>query len=143
MQEEYRKFTLPVAVSIILSGQYEDDVDNSEVVYAGQGGNGLLGNKCRIKYQVMCRGNLVLKVCNMEIWFILLIYLFIHVIFIWLHGFFLFNLVGFVLQTLKQKILCPKGKVILNRFILVQVLLSTCMNSKTLSSWMFACGIFL
>jgi len=82
LQEEYRKFTLPVAVSIILSGQYEDDVDNSEVVYTGQGGNGLLGNKHQIKYQVMCRGNLVLKVCNMEIWFILLIYLFIHVIFI-------------------------------------------------------------
>ncbi|XP_030960394.1 histone-lysine N-methyltransferase, H3 lysine-9 specific SUVH4-like isoform X1 [Quercus lobata] len=59
--EEYRKFTLPVAVSIILSGQYEDDVDNSEVVYTGQGGNGLLGNKHQIKYQVMCRGNLVLK----------------------------------------------------------------------------------
>ncbi|KAM3705888.1 hypothetical protein ACB098_03G110900 [Castanea mollissima] len=59
--EEYRKFTLPVAVSIVLSGQYEDDVDNAEVVYAGQGGNGLLGNKRQIKYQVMCRGNLVLK----------------------------------------------------------------------------------
>lgn len=59
--EEYRKFTLPVAVSIILSGQYEDDVDNLEVVYAGQSGNGLLGNKRQIKYQVMCRGNLVLK----------------------------------------------------------------------------------
>nr|XP_023924619.1 histone-lysine N-methyltransferase, H3 lysine-9 specific SUVH4-like [Quercus suber] len=59
--EEYRKFTLPVAVSIVLSGQYEDDVDNLEVVYAGQSGNGLLGNKRQIKYQVMCRGNLVLK----------------------------------------------------------------------------------
>lgn len=59
--EEYRKFTLPIAVSIILSGQYEDDVDNLEVVYAGQSGNGLLGNKRQIKYQVMCRGNLVLK----------------------------------------------------------------------------------
>ncbi|KAL0004718.1 hypothetical protein SO802_012279 [Lithocarpus litseifolius] len=59
--EEYRKFTLPVAVSIVLSGQYEDDADNLEVVYAGQGGNGLLGNKRQIKYQVMCRGNLVLK----------------------------------------------------------------------------------
>ncbi|XP_035539901.1 histone-lysine N-methyltransferase, H3 lysine-9 specific SUVH4-like isoform X2 [Juglans regia] len=59
---EYRNFTLPLAVSIVLSGQYEDDVDNSEeVVYTGQGGNDLLGNKRQIKDQVMCRGNLALK----------------------------------------------------------------------------------
>lgn len=67
MQKEYQNFTLPLAVSIVLSGQYEDDVDNSEeVVYTGQGGNDLLGNKRQIKDQVMCRGNLALKVCNME-----------------------------------------------------------------------------
>ncbi|XP_062155904.1 histone-lysine N-methyltransferase, H3 lysine-9 specific SUVH4-like isoform X2 [Alnus glutinosa] len=60
--KEYQNFTLPLAVSIVLSGQYEDDVDNSEeVVYTGQGGNNLLGNKRQIKDQVMCRGNLALK----------------------------------------------------------------------------------
>lgn len=48
----------------MLSGQYEDDVDNSEeIVYTGQGGNDLLGNKRQIKDQVMSRGNLALKVC--------------------------------------------------------------------------------
>lgn len=67
MQKEYQNFSLPLAVSIVLSGQYEDDVDNAEeVVYTGQGGNDLLGNKRQIKDQVMCRGNLALKVCNME-----------------------------------------------------------------------------
>lgn len=67
---------MPLAVSIVLSGQYEDDVDNSEeVVYTGQGGNDLLGNKRQIKDQVMCRGNLALKVCNMKIQlYFLLIY---------------------------------------------------------------------
>ncbi|GLT72092.1 hypothetical protein SLA2020_440530 [Shorea laevis] len=66
MQKEYQNFTLPLAVSIVLSGQYEDDVDNSEeVVYTGQGGNDLLGNKRQIKDQVMCRGNLALK-SNMD-----------------------------------------------------------------------------
>jgi hypothetical protein len=75
LQAEYRNFTLPLAVSIVLSGQYEDVVDKlEEVVYTGQGGNDLLGNKRQIKDQVMCHGNLALKVCNMEIWFILLIF---------------------------------------------------------------------
>ncbi|KAM3735210.1 hypothetical protein ACB098_10G071200 [Castanea mollissima] len=53
---------LPVAVSIVLSGQYEDDVDKSEEVeHTGEGGNELLGNKCQVKDQVMCRGKLALK----------------------------------------------------------------------------------
>lgn len=55
---------MPLAVSIVISGQYEDDQDNyEEVVYTGQGGNDLLGNKRQIKDQVMERGNLGLKVC--------------------------------------------------------------------------------
>lgn len=50
-------------MAIVLSGQYEDDLDNSEdVVYTGQGGNNLLGNKRQISDQVMARGNLGLKV---------------------------------------------------------------------------------
>lgn len=46
-----------------MSGMYEDDVDNSaDVVYTGQGGNDLLGNKRQIGDQVLARGNLGLKV---------------------------------------------------------------------------------
>ncbi|KAK9276774.1 hypothetical protein L1049_006310 [Liquidambar formosana] len=60
--EEYNSYTFPLAVAIVLSGQYEDDLDNSEdVVYTGQGGNDLLGNKRQVKDQVLGRGNLALK----------------------------------------------------------------------------------
>lgn len=63
-QKKYKGYTFPLAVAIVLSGQYEDDIDNSdEVVYTGQGGHNLLGNKRQIKDQVMLRGNLALKVC--------------------------------------------------------------------------------
>lgn len=45
-----------------MSGQYEDDLDNSDdVIYTGQGGNDLLGNKRQISDQKMERGNLSLK----------------------------------------------------------------------------------
>ncbi|GMN49368.1 hypothetical protein TIFTF001_018536 [Ficus carica] len=55
-------YIFPLAVAIVLSGQYEDDVDNSEeIVYTGQGGQDLLGNKRQIKDQVMKSGNLALK----------------------------------------------------------------------------------
>ncbi|XP_042498176.1 uncharacterized protein LOC122076744 isoform X2 [Macadamia integrifolia] len=61
-EKEYSGYTFPLAVAIVLSGQYEDDLDNSEdVVYTGQGGNNLLGNKRQVKDQVMERGNLALK----------------------------------------------------------------------------------
>ncbi|KAH7281285.1 hypothetical protein KP509_36G039200 [Ceratopteris richardii] len=54
--------TFPVASSIVLSGCYEDDVDNAmDVVYTGQGGNDLLGKKHQIADQVMEKGNLALK----------------------------------------------------------------------------------
>ncbi|PIN24226.1 histone H3 (Lys9) methyltransferase SUV39H1/Clr4, required for transcriptional silencing [Handroanthus impetiginosus] len=57
-------YKLPLAVSIVLSGQYEDDLDNcNEIVYTGQGGNNLLGDKRQISDQVMKRGNLGLKNC--------------------------------------------------------------------------------
>lgn len=53
----------PICVSIVMSGGYEDDVDNSEdVVYTGQGGNDLLSTKKQIKDQKMEKGNLALKV---------------------------------------------------------------------------------
>lgn len=64
LQKRYKGYTFPLALAIVLSGQYEDDVDNSEeVVYTGQGGNDLLGNKRQVKDQEMIRGNLALKVC--------------------------------------------------------------------------------
>ncbi|KAL6193455.1 hypothetical protein ACLB2K_034539 [Fragaria x ananassa] len=65
-KDKFKGYTLPIAVAIVLSGQYEDDVDNSdEIVYTGQGGNDLLGNKRQIQDQVMRAGNLALK-NNME-----------------------------------------------------------------------------
>lgn len=46
-----------------MSGQYEDDLDNCEdVVYTGQGGHNLHGNRRQFKDQVMEKGNLGLKV---------------------------------------------------------------------------------
>ncbi|KAK9064695.1 hypothetical protein SSX86_016077 [Deinandra increscens subsp. villosa] len=63
-QAVYPEYILPITVAIVLSGQYEDDLDNSEdVVYTGQGGNNLLGDKRQISDQVMKRGNLGLKNC--------------------------------------------------------------------------------
>ncbi|KAI5072278.1 hypothetical protein GOP47_0012384 [Adiantum capillus-veneris] len=57
---------LPVASSIMLSGAYEDDIDNSDdVIYTGSGGNDLLGRKHQIADQVLKRGNLALTY-NME-----------------------------------------------------------------------------
>lgn len=61
--QEYSEYTFPIAVAIVLSGQYEDDLDNSDdVVYTGQGGNNICGDKRQIRDQVMERGNLALKV---------------------------------------------------------------------------------
>ena len=61
--QDYSKYTFPLAVAIVLSGQYEDDLDNSEdVIYTGQGGNNLLGDKKQMQDQKMERGNLALKV---------------------------------------------------------------------------------
>ncbi|PWA98204.1 SRA-YDG [Artemisia annua] len=62
LQKEYPEYKLPLTVAIVMSGMYEDDVDNSaDVVYTGQGGNDLLGNKRQIGDQVLARGNLGLK----------------------------------------------------------------------------------
>lgn len=59
---EYSSYKFPLAVAIVLSGQYEDDLDNSDdVVYTGQGGNNLLGDKRQVRDQVLTRGNLALK----------------------------------------------------------------------------------
>ncbi|KAK2968816.1 hypothetical protein RJ640_028209, partial [Escallonia rubra] len=60
--KEFNGYKLPLTVAIVLSGQYEDDLDNCEdIVYTGQGGNNLLGNKRQIRDQEMLRGNLGLK----------------------------------------------------------------------------------
>ncbi|EEF49335.1 histone-lysine n-methyltransferase, suvh, putative [Ricinus communis] len=62
--KEYRDYTFPIAIAIVLSGMYEDDLDNAEdVIYTGQGGHDLTGNKRQIRDQVMERGNLALKNC--------------------------------------------------------------------------------
>lgn len=67
--QEYSKYTFPLAVAIVLSGMYEDDLDNAEdVVYTGQGGHNLTGDKRQIRDQVMERGNLALKVCYTRLW---------------------------------------------------------------------------
>ncbi|XP_074564701.1 histone-lysine N-methyltransferase, H3 lysine-9 specific SUVH4 isoform X4 [Curcuma longa] len=64
-QEKYKGVTFPLAVCIVLSGMYEDDTDNAdEILYTGQGGHDLLGNKQQIKDQKLERGNLALKVVN-------------------------------------------------------------------------------
>ncbi|GAV87624.1 YDG_SRA domain-containing protein/Pre-SET domain-containing protein, partial [Cephalotus follicularis] len=61
---EYKIYTLPLAVAIVLSGMYEDDLDNAEdVIYTGQGGHNLTGDKRQIRDQVLKRGNLALKNC--------------------------------------------------------------------------------
>lgn len=63
MLQDYGDYTLPLAISIVMSGQYEDNLDKyEEIVYTGQGGNNLLGDKHQMKDQVMKRGNLGLKV---------------------------------------------------------------------------------
>ncbi|KAE8669844.1 N-alpha-acetyltransferase MAK3-like isoform X1 [Hibiscus syriacus] len=63
---EYKHYKFPLAVAIVLSGMYEDDLDNAEdVVYTGQGGHDLTGsNKRQIRDQVLTRGNLALKNCH-------------------------------------------------------------------------------
>ncbi|XP_015893914.3 histone-lysine N-methyltransferase, H3 lysine-9 specific SUVH4 isoform X1 [Ziziphus jujuba] len=61
---EYSNYTFPLAVSIVLSGMYEDDLDNADnIVYTGQGGQNLTGNKRQIRDQKLERGNLALKNC--------------------------------------------------------------------------------
>ncbi|KAK9669830.1 hypothetical protein RND81_13G157400 [Saponaria officinalis] len=64
---EFSKLKFPLAVAIVMSGQYEDDLDNSEdVIYTGQGGHNLLGNKKQVADQKMERGNLALKNSMLE-----------------------------------------------------------------------------
>lgn len=49
----------------MLSGAYEDDVDNAnEIIYTGQGGNNWLGNHRQKTEQTLLCGNLALKVCS-------------------------------------------------------------------------------
>ncbi|RZC60493.1 hypothetical protein C5167_022244 [Papaver somniferum] len=61
-KEKYKGYAFPLAVSIVISGQYEDDVDNADdVVYTGQGGNDLKGSGQQSGNQRLLRGNLALK----------------------------------------------------------------------------------
>ncbi|KAL5793502.1 hypothetical protein ACOSP7_002096 [Xanthoceras sorbifolium] len=61
---EYKNYKFPIATAIVLSGMYEDDLDNADdVIYTGQGGHNLTGNKRQSRDQVLARGNLALKNC--------------------------------------------------------------------------------
>ncbi|KAI4325106.1 hypothetical protein MLD38_030530 [Melastoma candidum] len=61
-KRDYGNYKLPLAVAIVLSGAYEDDLDKAEeIVYTGQGGHNLTGNKRQKADQVLDRGNLALK----------------------------------------------------------------------------------
>lgn len=63
MQKGCEDFTFPLATCIVLSGVYEDDVDNAnEIIYTGEGGNNWLGNRQQKTAQTLLRGNLALKV---------------------------------------------------------------------------------
>ncbi|XP_052626086.1 histone-lysine N-methyltransferase, H3 lysine-9 specific SUVH4 isoform X2 [Lactuca sativa] len=56
--EEFKGYTFPLAVAVVLSAQCEDDLDNLEdIVYIGQGGNDVMVNK----HQKMACGDLALK----------------------------------------------------------------------------------
>ncbi|RZS25794.1 hypothetical protein BHM03_00059038, partial [Ensete ventricosum] len=65
--EQYKGYTFPLAVCIVLSGMYEDDSDNAEdIVYTGQGGHDLLGSKQQIRDQKLER---VMEGCGLAILF--------------------------------------------------------------------------
>ncbi|KAI3932053.1 hypothetical protein MKW92_008689, partial [Papaver armeniacum] len=60
--EEYKDYTFPIAVSVVLSGRYEDNIDKGdEVIYSGQGANDLKGNSRQMHDQEKAPGNLALK----------------------------------------------------------------------------------
>lgn len=47
---------------------YEDDLDNAEdIIYTGQGGHNLTGDKRQNKDQELTRGNLAMKVCSFDL----------------------------------------------------------------------------
>ncbi|KAK9050889.1 hypothetical protein SSX86_027514 [Deinandra increscens subsp. villosa] len=62
IMEEFKGYTFPIAIAIVLSGQYKDDQDNSEdIVYAGECGNDFTGSEHQFKKQEISRDNLALK----------------------------------------------------------------------------------
>lgn len=58
---------LPIAVAIVMSGGYEDDVDKlEELIYTGQGGNDLKGDRKQHRDQrVLQRSNSSLRVSDL------------------------------------------------------------------------------
>lgn len=57
----YQGLIFPLATCIVMSGAYEDDLDNAdEIIYTGEGGNNLLGNCHQGAEQTLVRGNLAL-----------------------------------------------------------------------------------
>jgi len=62
IKKEWPLAKLPVAVAIVMSGGYEDDVDKlEEMIYTGQGGNNMKGNQRQYRDQRMEKSNLALK----------------------------------------------------------------------------------
>ncbi|CAN8256404.1 unnamed protein product [Cochlearia groenlandica] len=63
-KKDYPQYDFPLTISIVISGQYEDDQDKlEEVIYTGQGGHNLTGNKRQMKDQALVKGNMGLKNC--------------------------------------------------------------------------------
>ncbi|KAG9440355.1 hypothetical protein H6P81_020520 [Aristolochia fimbriata] len=59
---EYKHYRFPFAISIVMSGEYSDDIDNlEEVIYTGEGGNNFLRKDRQHCDQTLTRGNLALK----------------------------------------------------------------------------------
>ena len=62
-QKGYENLIFPLATSIVMSGIYEDDLDNAdEIIYTGEGGNYLHGDHRQICDQIWAGGNLALGV---------------------------------------------------------------------------------
>ncbi|XP_021999236.1 histone-lysine N-methyltransferase, H3 lysine-9 specific SUVH4 isoform X2 [Helianthus annuus] len=55
VQEEFKGYTFPIAIAIVLSGEYEDN--SEDIVYTGEDGNRFTGSE----HQEMSCGNLALK----------------------------------------------------------------------------------
>ena len=69
IKKEWPLAKLPVAVAIVMSGGYEDDVDKlEEMIYTGQGGNNMKGNQRQYRDQRMEKSNLALKVSDLHVY---------------------------------------------------------------------------
>lgn len=70
IKTEWPRAKLPIATAIVMSGCYEDDVDKlDELIYTGQGGNDLRGDRRQYRDQrVFDKSNLSLKVSDLYVY---------------------------------------------------------------------------